>query len=263
MTPETILALMVSFATPGQSIYSQTVVPADSGRACDNKASLLCAEPKANPAWGGQFTRPETPAEGLVRYTQIARIVDQVATDSTWIPVKGCPPPRVVRWQKTSDRCKALHKSRPWPGTADELKRYMLTIISHEGGHRRDVHSGRGDFARGDCSSKNPRSCRSTCLGQVMRTRRNWKSQRGYSWQSLTGLDDDATRRCLETVSDYLGTAKAVCTSQYGPPTHGPRCLYRVYGGVTSDGRHPGITLRLRTHRKFGKPPPALALLSP
>lgn len=263
MTPATILALMIAFAQPGQSLYSQTVVAEDSGRACDNKMSLLCAEPKANPAWSGSFTRPETRDEALVRYRQIARLIDEVAIASTWSQIDGCKKPHVSRWGKgPSAECKAHHVARPWPGKADVLKRYMLTIVSHESAYRADVHAGRGNWSRGDCTdSKNPRTCRSSCLGQIMRTRRKWRSPRGYTWGSLAGLGDDATRRCLRTVADYLGHAKAVCSSPYGPAVYGPACAFRVYGGVTSPN-HPRIAERVVTYRRFTKRSRALALPS-
>ena len=256
MTIATILSLMLAWTAPGKSLYSQTVVPAGSPAACSNQASLLCAEPRANPAWSGALTRPETREEGLVRYVQIARLIHEVADASTWTPASapGCEPPRVLRWQNASEGCAAAHRARPWAGTADELVRYLLTVTAHESGWRLDVMSGRGERARGDCDGAKPATCKSICLGQIMRTRRGWTSQRGYSWESLAGTDDASVRRCLETVADYLGTARAVCTSPYGPVVTGPACIFRSYGGVRSAGDR-RIGERAQTYARFGRRP--------
>ena len=253
MTSATILALMLAWATPGRSIYSQIVVPASSPPACSDRASLLCAEPRPNPAWDGQLTRPETREEGLARYGQIARLIHEVADASTWTPASapGCEPPRVQRWQKASARCDEQHRARPWAGTSDDLVRYLLTVTAHESGWRADVHSGRGAHARGDRGQ-------STCLGQIKRTRRGWRSQRGYSWGSLTGLDDAATRRCLETVADYRGAARAVCVSDYSPMgATGPGCILACFGGVRS-ASNKRIQERVQTFVRFGHAPKPL-----
>ena len=112
MLAESLLAIMLQLATPGQSIYSLTDVAQDAGPACSDRMSLLCAEPKYD-AFHSSYVRPETGGEGLARYWTIARVLESVAQ-------------------------------------SDALQAIVLTAIYHESGFRRDVHSGIGGWARGD-----------------------------------------------------------------------------------------------------------------
>ena len=253
MTPETVLAVMLSLATPGASIYSRVVVPEGSGRACEDATSLLCAAPRPDPAWGGQWTRPETRAEGLARYYQIATVVHDVAAASVWRPLDGCAPVRVSPWAKRAapdSECGRAQRARPWTGTETELERYVITVALHESGFRRDVHAGRGAASRGDCKGG---VCRSVCLGQIIKTRRGWRSPRGYAHEQLAGLDSNATRRCVETIVDYLSDARAACVSPYGLGTMGAPCVLASYGGL-STADDPRIRQRVRTFVATGKP---------
>lgn len=249
MDPSAILALMIAFAPPGQSLYSQVVVPDGTGPACDDKASLLCADPKPHPHWDGLLTRPETREEALVRYAQIASLIAEVADNSTWrrdrVP-DGCPSPVRLPAILAPERCQPAMRSMPWGGSASELARYTLTVTAHESGFRRDVHAGRGANARGDRGL-------STCLGQILRPRRDWRSARGYTWESLTGLDDGSTRRCLETVADYLGHAYAYCVGPASPAMPREACILATYGGVRTLDRR--IRERMATYLRFGRRP--------
>lgn len=112
MIAESILAIMLQLATPGQSIYSLTEVAQDAGPACADRMSLLCTAPKYN-AHHSSWVRPETWGEGLARYWTIAKTLESVAQ-------------------------------------SDALQAIVLTAIYHESGMRKDVMSGIGGWARGD-----------------------------------------------------------------------------------------------------------------
>lgn len=112
MLAESLLAIMLQLAQPGQSIYSLTEVAQDAGPACSDRMSLLCTEPRYD-AHHAAYVRPETWGEGLARYWTIAQAVEQIA--------------------------------KP-----DSLQAVILTAIYHESGFRRDVHSGIGGWSRGD-----------------------------------------------------------------------------------------------------------------
>jgi hypothetical protein len=211
MTSLQILAIMLSMLTPGGSTYSQTVVPRGSVTACPaplTSFSPLCRAPRYNPLWGqGAWTRAETRGEALVRWHLIAKTIGEVSSN----PPKG------------------------WRGSPDLMARTILSITRNESGWRRDVHSGIGKRARGDGG-------RSVCLGQIMKTRRFWKSPRGYRHGSLVGLSRAATRRCLETVADYLAHAsKRVCGQAMRPA-----CLFSAYGGGVKHS-DPRIRARVAT----------------
>lgn len=245
MDAATILAIMIALQAPGRSIYSQIVVAEGSGPTCDDKTSLLCAAPRQNPAWDAP-TRPETRDEGLHRYWTIAKGIEAVARRSTWQKGSGCQRSRVMRWTKRAkpdDKCDKLHVERPWNGTEEQLQRYLITVAYHESGFRRDIHAAKGLRSMGDAG-------RSICLGQIMKTRRSWKSTRGYSHRSLAGVDAGATARCLETASDYLGHARDYCASPYGPEATGITCILGTYGGVKSPLLDKRIHSRVRTYMR-------------
>lgn len=204
-----ILAIMLSMMTPGGSAYSRTVVAKGAVTACPSHlspASPLCAAPRWSPAWGA-YTRAESRTEALKRWHGIAQQIAAVSSR----PPKG------------------------WRGSPDLLARYIIAITRNESGWRKDVHAGIGPRSLGDGG-------RSGCLGQVMRTRRGWRSPRGYQWHSLMGTDEASTRRCLETVADYLAHAsKRVCGQAMRPA-----CLFSAYGGGVK-ARDPRIVARVAT----------------
>lgn len=169
---EAILALMLAVGPkPGGSIYSQTVVTQDAGPGCDNKASLLCAEP----VWSGYWkalVRPETKDEAIVRYWTIARAID----DAT-------------------------------QGANAYLRPYILTVTEQESGWRKDVHSGVGPWARGDKDfSWGLGQIYSTPDGEkIVDKHFQWKAK------DIVGTDYNATRRCTEVISKRLKSAHGAC----------------------------------------------------
>lgn len=184
MGPETVLALMLAIMPPGKTIYSQVEVPEGSPRAC-TEATLLCAEPRFDRELS-VWLRPETAEEGLLRYWTIARAVSDTAQD-------------------------------------DDMARLMLAVTFHESGWRRDVHSGIGNFARGDRG-------KSWCLGQIMLGESGRKTvKQGWSARELVGLDLESTKRCLTVAGDHLERSRMACRK--GKVEQGPGCEFAVYGG--------------------------------
>lgn len=202
MTPAAILAVMITMAAPGQSTYSLVPVASDAPAPCAARYSPLCRSPWYSRAWRSHV-RVETPAEARERYGLIAEVVASVAADR----------PRILP--------------------------HMLVTLERESRFRRDVHSGIGAAAKGDCRWRKdargkPRrvagSCRGYCLAQIhdQGSRRNpWVTARGYSPASLTGLSRAATTRCLQTAADALEDFYGRC--------HGSaRCIFASYTGARS-----------------------------
>ena len=195
---------MLMLATPGNSIYSVVPVAKDAPVPCEHKHSPLCRKPWYSTAHKS-YVRVETAAEARKRWTMIAGVASDVTA-------------------------KRAH-----------LLPFMLTVTYHESGAwRRDVHEGVGKWSRGDCLTRKrngrdvpiPGTCRSICLGQIMKTKRTWKTERGYRHESLAGLSRKATRRCLVTVADYLDGVHKRCKGE-------PYCVFGGYGGVRKPRKHP------------------------
>ncbi len=118
-------------------------------------------------------------------------------------------------------------------GGQSDLALKILTIVYHESGFRRDVHSGKGKFARGDLG----RSCG---LGQ--RNLGLSRTRRGLSCYDLVGVNIEATRRSIMTIGDYLLRIKG-CRSF--------RCQLAIYGGLHSKSRFKGVMDRVAVYGKL------------
>lgn len=210
-----LFLLLVTLQLPGQSIYSLRIVSEGSPAACDDRNSLLCAEPRWLPeraAW----VRPERIAEGAQRYGVVA---NELAAVSTWASGTAAP----EGWPPLPER--------RWRGTSEELAQALAVVLVHEAGvAREDVHSGltaysRDDTARGDGG-------RSWCLTQ-QQMGRSPTARRRYPvdrWEArhLVGTDAASTRRCLIVGADVLASAAERCRRQRDPSS---ACLFAQYGG--------------------------------
>jgi hypothetical protein len=130
---QAILAGLLSLQAPGQSIYSQIVVPEGAPAPCADEYSLLCLPPKWSEAHQG-YTRAETWSEGLARYVTIAHAIDIV----------------VYQTKRSSPRA--------------HLWRYVAAMIYHESGHWCSRWGGGhvstcvvGRYAGGMIASRDPR----------------------------------------------------------------------------------------------------------
>lgn len=216
MLLKALLAMMITIAPPGGSAHS--VVPEPScGSAPGAPACDLTPAPRWSPFYNA-FVRRETREEALHRYLLIAKAIEKTAIAMT-TPGKredgSEEPPR-------------------WPWAASELAQALLTIANHESGFRRDVHSGVGPNALGDCvywdirgrrvSLEHARaqgsalrtSCRSVCLMQI-NTGGLDKARFGYSGKEMVGLDEASTERCFAAGAQAFAEARARCAATRMP----------------------------------------------
>lgn len=228
---EVILAAMLFLQAPGKSIYSQVVVEKDASPPCADKYSLLCTPPKFSGAHGG-YTVAETYETGAQRYAVIAKQLEKVVNEPQW----------------------ATPRDRLW--------KLVLVAIYHESGLRRDVHSGIGESARGDCDwtgpvgkrKRVPNSCRSYCLGQIMLVSR--KTANGWAGDELVGLDKEATYRCLYMVTKYMDSSAQSCVKQGNDAS--VSCVMNMYGGGSLLRQDPRLVARYKTYNRLKAAPTKL-----
>lgn len=207
---ESLLAGIIALAPPGQSPYS--VVPL---AACgDNPLKPSCEE-RPKPNWSplyGAFVRQENREEALRRFLDIARSIEKVAADA-------------VRPTKVDD----VEQPAMWPWSADDLARALVTIAYHESGFRRDVQTGIGKSALGDCGywgakgqkvgAEEARAtgaqylCRSVCLVQI-NTGGLAGSRYGMMGKDLVGLDRAAIEKCFAAGARAFANARARCAPE-------------------------------------------------
>jgi len=229
-----ILAALLYLQPPGQSLYSQVVVPEDAPAPCSDSYSLLCSAPKWSEAHGA-YTRVETWGEGLRRYVTIAHAADVV----------------VYKTKRSSPRA--------------HLLRYLLAFVHAESGMRADVHSGIGHAAAGDCDWRGepgkrervPGSCRSWCLTQIqVGPMRSNATVHGHTAKELVGLDLAATVRCLDVATSIIDRAYQYCAHR------GPRplaaCIVSHYAGGMIASTDPRVLARVRTVNKLYHAPTKL-----
>lgn len=190
----------------------------------------------------------------------IANVVAALSESMAWKKTPGCK-----SYGKTDDfQCKLLRKARPWTGSSAELRRILLASMYRESGFRRDIHSGIGPMARGDCKTdahgtRIPGSCRSHCLGQVLIDRRKGTPVDGYMPDDLVGLDLPATGRCLKATIREMSHARSFCwAASRARPLSISTCVFMTYVGTSSstDGR---IRARIKTWRDLGNAPGVLS----
>ncbi|HZF56185.1 MAG TPA: hypothetical protein VE093_46540 [Polyangiaceae bacterium] len=204
--------MMVTIATPGGSAHS--VVPEPS---CGSNPGKPECDITPAPRWSPShqaFVRKETREEALQRYLMIARVIEKTAVAMT-TPTKH------------ED---GTEEVAPWPWAASELAQALVTIAHHESGFRRDVHSGIGPSALGDCaywdlkgnrmSLEHARAagvavrtaCRSVCLVQI-NTGGLDKARFGYTGREMVGLDEASTERCFAAGARAFADARARCAA--------------------------------------------------
>lgn len=254
MSPsDATLAALLFFQTPGQSPYS-TIPIGSCDEACQrepvcDEARLYCRPPHHAASRGG-WVRYERFDEGVRRYAVIGEAIATVASASTWKSDARCERP------SSAPACEERSRQRPWTGTEAQLRGLLATVVAHESTMRRDVHEG---VTRGDCDYVTVAgrqvavagSCRSHCLGQVM-IDPGKRTRRGYRADDLVGIDPEATRRCLETVTDRLSDAHRRCTE--GRAARGamrPACVLGIYGAVPGWPRDQRIAARAKTYHEL------------
>ena len=207
---EALLAGMISLAQPGLSPYSVVPQPACG----DNPLKAACetASLTIKPFWSplyAAYVRQENKDEALKRYLDIARSIEKVAEEATkTTTVDGADQPAM------------------WPWGADDMARALTTIAFHESGYRRDVQTGVGKSALGDCGYWNAKGqkvgaeearatgaqylCRSVCLVQI-NTGGLSGTRYGLMGKDLVGLDRAAIEKCFSAGARAFANARGRC----------------------------------------------------
>lgn len=209
---EALLAGIIGLAQPGLSPYSVVPQPACGDNpvkpACD--ATGWPSKPTWSPLYGA-FVRQETKDEALKRYLDIARSIEKVAEDATKpTTVDGVDQPAM------------------WPWDAIDMGRALATIAFHESGFRRDVQTGVGKSALGDCGYWNAKGvkvgveearatnaqylCRSVCLVQINTGGLNG-TRYGLSGKELVGLDRASIEKCFAAGARAFSNARGRCAA--------------------------------------------------
>jgi hypothetical protein len=209
MLHETILAMMLAVAPPGQSAHSVVLEP-DCGTNPIKPACDRVPAPKWSP-FHQSFVHKETLEEALRRYLVIAKAIEKVAVQMS-TPIK---------------RADGTEEPPSWSFGQNDLAQALVTIAQHESGFRRDVHSGVGPAALGDCTywdqtgqrvpldrARGTRvtrtSCKSVCLMQL-NTGGLERSRFGFVGKEMIGLDEASTERCFVAGARAFAEAQARC----------------------------------------------------
>jgi hypothetical protein len=248
MLAEALLATMIAVAPPGSSPYS--VVPlAGCG---DNPAKPACAE-SPKPSWSPLYTafvRQENRDEALKRYLDIARSIENVAQ-------------RATKPTKVDD----VEQPAMWPWAAEDLSRALATIAFHESGYRRDVQTGLGRSALGDCGYWNAKGqrvgaeearatsaqyvCRSVCLVQINTGGLSGKRY-GLQGKDMVGLDRAAIEKCFTAGAQAFSNARGRCAQTRTEDWF--RKSIASYGtGKACETQDTWVNARVATFERFAK----------
>jgi len=205
-----------TFDVDGTAVQAYRELSGAAPHACSQAGNPACRRPRLNPELK-RWERPETWAEGLLRYWQIAQHAGALS------------------------------------GGDRAVLDYTYVILRHESGNgRRDVHEGTNHrpFRR---STKFEDGGRSWCLGQVMVTRHPGSKLPDKKFADrkageLVGLDDAATQLCLGVVTDRVARIIRRCGRDGRAVT--PACVFLGYAGSVESADHPLIRARIATYFK-------------
>lgn len=248
---ESLLAGIIALAPPGKSPYSVVAVP-DCG---DNPLKPAC-DLQPRPAWSPlykAFVRQENREEALARFLDIARSIEKVATDATR-PTKG-----------GDEEVPAM-----WPWAAEDLARALATIAYHESGYRRDVQTGVGKSALGDCGywgAKGQRVgaeearatgaqylCRSVCLVQI-NTGGLSGTRYGVAGKEMVGLDRAAIEKCFAAGARAFSNARARCARERTADWF-TKAIASYGTGKACEADEAWVSARVATYQKLAKVKP-------
>lgn len=258
-----ILTAMLFLQAPGKSIYSMVpttedgtfavlaetngttayvLLPdgADEPNQCRQQGNIACYKPRHRDViYNGfnirtEWMRAETYNEGVKRYAVIAHAIDDVMEEGEW----------------------------KFP--AGQLWRYLLAIAYHESGFRRDIHTGIGSAALGDCKWRKLKNgkremvkgtCRSHGLFQSLFRKPRQTKLFGFGARDIIGDDLETTKLAVLVATKHLDRLYRFCTH------HGPRpftgCIFASYGGM-SDTRDKRIQSRVASFNRLKGAPTKL-----
>jgi hypothetical protein len=245
---ESLLAGIVSLAPPGQSAYSVVALAA-----CGDNPLKAACDVDPRPVWSplyGAFVRQENRKEALERFLSIAKAIEKVATDATKpTQVDGAEVPAL------------------WPWSADDLGRALATIAYHESGYRRDVQTGIGKNALGDCGywgakgqkvgAEEARAtgaqylCRSVCLVQINMGGLQG-TRYGLTGKDLVGLDKAALEKCFSAGAQAFSRARGRCAPQRSAGWFA-KAIASYGTGKACETDEAWVTARVATHEKLAK----------
>ncbi len=245
---ESLLAGIVMLAPPGQSPYSVVAAPA-----CGENPLKPACDLQPKPSWSplyGAFVRQESRDEALVRFQDIARSIDKVAQDAT-------------KPSKVDD----LEQPAMWPWSAEELARALATIAYHESGYRRDVQTGIGKSALGDCGywgakgqkvgAEEARAtgaqylCRSVCLVQI-NTGGLAGTRYGMTGKDLVGLDRAAIEKCFAAGARAFSNARGRCAKERTADWF-TKAIASYGTGKACEADEAWVSARVATYEKLAK----------
>jgi hypothetical protein len=249
---KSLLAMMITVAPPGQSAYSVVVEPS-----CGTTPGKLVCDITPKPTWSPSYkgyVRKESKEEALRRYIVIARAIEKVAT------AMAAPPKREEGGGE---------EAAAWPYPAEDLARALVTIAHHESSFRRDVHSGVGPAALGDCSYWDVQgrrvsperarttpgvlrtSCQSVCLVQI-NTGGLERARFGFMGKEMVGLDDASTERCFTAGARAFAAGRARCAQANAAGWFGPSVAAYMTGDACETAPE-WMRARTSTFDRIGK----------
>lgn len=246
---ESLLAGIIALAPPGQSPYSVVAEPG-----CGENPLKPACDLSPKPVWSplyGKFVRQENRDEALGRFLVIARAIEKVAGDAT----------------KPSKNGDDEEQPAIWPWAAEDLARALATIAYHESGYRRDVQTGVGKSALGDCGywgakgqkvgAEEARAtaaqylCRSVCLVQI-NTGGLAGSRYGIPGKEMVGLDSASVEKCFSAGARAFSNARARCAQEKSADWF--RKAIASYGtGKACETDEAWVSARVATHDKLLK----------
>jgi hypothetical protein len=256
---KSLLAMMITVAPPGQSAYSVVVEPS-----CGSAPGKLECDITPKPTWSPSYkayVRKETKEEALQRYIVIARAIQKVA--GAMAAPQTAPPALAPQKPEGGGEAAA------WPYPAEDLARALVTIAHHESSFRRDVHSGVGPAALGDCaywdvqgrrvSPERARttpgvlrtSCQSVCLVQI-NTGGLDRARFGFMGKEMVGLDDASTERCFTAGARAFAEARARCAQASAASWFGPSVASYMTGDACETAEE-WMRARTSTFDRIGK----------
>lgn len=245
---ESLLAGIVMLAPPGQSPYSVVAAPA-----CGENPLKPACDLQPKPAWSplyGAFVRQESRDEALVRFHDIARSIEKVAQEAT-------------KPSKVDD----VEQPAMWPWSAEDLARALATIAYHESGYRRDVQTGIGKSALGDCGywgakgqkvgAEEARAtgaqylCRSVCLVQI-NTGGLAGTRYGMTGKDLVGLDRAAIEKCFTAGARAFSNARGRCAQERSADWF-TKAIASYGTGKACEADEAWVSARVATYEKLVK----------
>ena len=253
-----ILALAITQATPGRSLYSYEPLPAcgTDPKAPQCEVTRVCEEPGphcAAPRWSkprSAWVRVESRETAIRRYGRIARAAAVTAN-------------RLVTCKNEAGVVDPNCEPENWPDSERMLALAGLTVALHESGLREDIMNGHPPLGRGPAGE--------VCLVQVAvdqaplyaswlpaeerkRVSRHPVLRERFA-KTILGGEQAALERCFEVGMRMLVRSRNACASSSKSWEHGMFAMY----GTGARCHLPALAVRERTLERLRSDKPTLA----